>query len=289
LLVPAVVEEGLWPAVVHAFDAAMTNGGPPRDAAIIVIVYDQLCMGVLLLGCGALMSGVSRRSVLLAQLGSPASGLAIALLRWYPGGLERPLDARYARWHAASMSIESLQTMENMKRICLVVGFVAAALPYFTASPWIALHGHFNYMDALAEAHENGYAAAVRQDDVLRCMVGVISLFLAFRYAPSSGWVWQPLMDVLPLKSWMLPALVFVYATPTAAIACSLWFHLKHMQQRHHGLPLAQRSQSSPLMPELLLGEVPPEQLPGKTIPEPGPTSDQGQAPFVGAAVSGYI
>ena len=294
LLVPDVVEHGGWPAVVRAFDAAWTNGGPPRNAAMMVIVYDQLCMGMLLIGCGALMTGASRWAVLLLQLGSPASGLAIVLLRWYPGGVERPLDARGAGHHVAAISIESLQAMENMKRICLVVGSIAAMLPYFTAASWIASHGHLNYMDALAEARENDYAAAVRQDDVLRCMVGVISLFLAFRYAPSSGWVWQPLMDVLPLKSWMLPALVFVYATPTAATACSLWFHLKHMQQRHYGPSLAQRSTPSPPMPAQLLGEASQAQLPTrKAPPEPQPTSDQGlqrqTRPRAPTAVSGYI
>ena len=36
----------------------------------------------------------------------------------------------------------------------------------------------------------------------------------------------RSLTHILPVQTWLLPALVLVYATPTAAIALSLWTHL---------------------------------------------------------------
>ena len=117
-----------------------------------------------------------------------------------------------------------------MRHACGLIGIASLLLPYMINSPWIAQHGHFNYLDALAEGHETQYATIVWLDDLCRLAAFALSILLAFRYVPTSEVIQaslpsrlratplRSLGDVLPLKTWILPILLLVYATPTSAM-----------------------------------------------------------------------
>jgi len=178
----------------------------------------------------------------------------VLLLYLYPRGeerylsasrltVERALEAAAERTLPGGRALTLPGRSGRMRLACAVLGVLGVLLPHVLASPWMALHGHFNYLDALSEAHENPFAAVVWADEWLRLAVGVFSLLLAFRYVPTHELVQvylphklrlplRSLGDVLPFKTWVLPLLVCVYATPTAAIALSLWTHLSHFYVR---------------------------------------------------------
>jgi hypothetical protein len=120
-----------------------------------------------------------------------------------------------------------------MMLACQAVGLVSVLLPYVLAGPWIAQHGQMNYMDALAETAENQSSMLLWHGELLRCAAGLISLVLAFRYVSITDVLpFRSLGDILPFKPWVFPLLLLVYATPTAAIAGSLWTHLCHARSR---------------------------------------------------------
>jgi hypothetical protein len=119
--------------------------------------------------------------------------------------------------------------------LCVSVALAAALAPYAAAPAWIACHGHLNYMDALGEATGNEVARVFWREEVLRLLSLALSVMLCFRYVPTREVLpggLRSLEFLLPLKVWVAPLLVLVYATPTAATACVLWAHLQRARTR---------------------------------------------------------
>lgn len=249
LLVPQIVALGFGPALAYTMGETLRNGGPPRDAAVGVVMCDQILLSVLMI-THAILLRQRRWPMLVLLLFSPTCSLAVLLSFLYPRGEERYFTAGRL---AAERLVEQGHTRPLpgyphfrlpgrsalMRIACVAVGCTSALLPHVSVSPWIALHGHFNYMDALSESHENPYSAVVWADDLLRLATLLLSLMLTFRYVPTSEVVsaalprvMRSLADLLLLKMWLLPAFVLVYTTPTAAMALSLWAHLWHMSVR---------------------------------------------------------
>lgn len=207
-----------------------------------IVIVDELLLVLLLVILAALFK-LRRWAIAFSLLatGSATCGLVVLLMGMYPRGDERPLSARSL---AAERAAEAPSTNDGSTSMiarllrgrsatgmnaCAVIALFSAVVPYYIAAPWIASHGHLNYMDALAESGENACAAVVQREEMLRCIAAFICILLAFRYVPTpdvlpSGM--RSLSDFALLKTWVLPVLVLVYATPTTAIACSLWTHL---------------------------------------------------------------
>ena len=252
LFVPHVIEMGFQPALHHAYLETVSNGGAPRDAAMSVLLYDQTLLSLLML-THAIALRARRWPMLLTLILSPTISLCILLMYLYPRGeerylsssrlkVERALEAPSAATSRLPFRLPGRSAL--MRHACGLIGMTSLLLPYMINSPWIAQHGHFNYLDALSEGHETQYATIVWLDDLCRLGAFALSILLAFRYVPTSEVIQaslpsrlratplRSLGDVLPLKTWILPILLLVYATPTSAIALSLWAHLMHFGVR---------------------------------------------------------
>ena len=287
LAVPLIIEEGAAKAIARLAHEARANGGPPRDAAAHVMLADQALLCALVLALAFLLRA-RRVVVLLCALVSPAAALAVLLIDLYPRGEERHLSA--ARLVAER---DAAGRTALAGRLCAAVGVLAALAPLQLARGFAATHGHFNYMDVLREGAETPYAAVAWREDLVRLACLTLSLLLAFRYVTASALLPQRLyfLDILPLKSWVLPALVLLLATPTAAIALSLWMHLRRFLGRvAPEVPEEEEAKAAAAEAAAADGKAAAAAQPGREEAKPNPicSDTNGRATAtVGAVVAG--